>query len=119
MTIKECLLVALMGLYVMFSDAHACDCNWYAYSALKQSGLHMKTIPAIVVTDEFKYPGAYSRGVVYVKDVDDCRVRLHEFVHHIQWLRYGDATDGHEWQRRENQAAMVTMTVESEVGGCE
>lgn len=96
----------------------ACDCNWYAYSALKHSGLRMATIPSIVVTDEFKYPGAYARGVVYVKDIDDCRVRLHEFVHHIQWLRYGDATDVHEWQRRENQAAMVTMLAESNYGVC-
>lgn len=79
----------------------------------------MSTVPAIVVTDERKYPGAYSRGVVYVKDIDDCRVRLHEMVHHVQWLKYGDAQDLHEWQRRELQAATVTMIVENEAGRCQ
>ena len=115
MTLRDCLAVALFGMYLFVFPprAMACDCTWYAYSALKAHGIRMQTVPSIVVTDERKYPGAYSRGVVYVKNVDDCRVRLHEFIHHVQWLKYGDAVEIHEWQRRENQAAMLTMIIES------
>lgn len=95
-----------------------CDCTWYAYSALKAHGIRMATVPAVAVTDDIKYPGVYSRGVVYVKDIENCRVRLHEFVHHVQWLHYGDAVELHEWNRRELQAAMITMIVETQVGTC-
>lgn len=120
MTIKECLAVALIGLYFFaVPPVKACDCMWWAYTALKHTGVRIQTVPALVQTNAFKYPGAYGRGVMYVRDVDNCSVILHELVHHVQWLRYSDAQDMHEWQRRENQAAaLVTMLAESE-GRCE
>lgn len=91
---------------------------WYAYSSLKHMGAKVPTVPALVQTDAFKHPGAYSKGVMYVQDVTNCHVTLHELVHHVQWLRSGDAKDIHEWQRRENEAAMVVMLTESEFGSC-
>lgn len=114
MTIKESLALLLCAAYVLLAPpSHACDCTWYAYSALKAHGIRMATVPSLVVNADQRYPGMYSRGVVSVKDTEDCRVRIHEYVHHVQWLKYGDAFDIHEWQRRENQAAMLTMIVES------
>lgn len=113
---KTLFILLLLGLTPF--TAEACNCTWYAYTALKHVGVRIPTVPSLVETDEFKHPGAYSRSVMYVKDVDNCRVVLHEMVHHAQWLMRGDATDMHEWQRRENQAALITMLAESETGSC-
>lgn len=112
-------LCAAFLLLVICAPAHACNCVAYSIEALSRVHIRLKTIPAIAENDWFKHPGAYSRGVVNVRDVDNCRVMLHEFVHHAQWLKYGDATTAFEWQRREMQAAQITMLAESEMEGCQ
>lgn len=95
-----------------------CNCVAYAIEALKSVGIKLKTIPSIAVNDWCKHPGCYRRGVVNIKDINDCRTLIHEFVHHAQWLHDGDALDNHENWRREMQAAVLTMHAESEYGAC-
>lgn len=117
---RECIVVGLMGVWLMAAPPSAVACNCVAYSieALSRVHIHLKTIPSIAENNWYKHAGSYSRGVVNIVNIDNCRVMLHEFVHHWQWLRYGNAQDIHEWQRRENQAAMVTMFAESEMERC-
>lgn len=101
------------------AEEHApCNCVAWSIEALSRVHIRLATIPNIGVNDWFRHPGAYSRGVVNVRDVDNCRVMLHEFVHHMQWLKRGDAVSAQEWQARELQAAMITMLAESEMQGC-
>ena len=100
-------------------QALACNCVAYSIEALARVHIRLQTIPSIAENDYYNHPGAYSQGIVNVKDVDNCRVMLHEFIHHWQWLKDGNATTLHEWQRREMQAAMITMLAESEMEGCQ
>lgn len=98
--------------------AGAAECNCVAYSidALKALHIRLKTVPSIAVNDWFKHPGAYARGVVNVRDIEDCHTLLHEFVHHAQWLKYGDAKTLQENWQREMDAAQTTMLAEIEFG---
>lgn len=99
--------------------AEACDCVTWSIEALHYVRIRLKTIPSIGVNDWFKHPGSYSRGVVNVRDINNCRVLLHEFAHHYQWERDGDAKDTHENWRREMEAAFITTRAESEMETCQ
>lgn len=99
-------------------SASACNCVAYSIEALSRVHIRLKTIPSIAENDYYKHPGAYSRGVVNVRNVDNCRVMLHEFAHHMQYEKGGDAKDIQEWQARELQAAMITMLAENEMEKC-
>ena len=110
---------AFIGFLLLLSPSvYACNCVTYSIKALHMVHLKLKTVPNIAVNDWFKHPGAYSRGVVNIKDINNCQVMLHEFIHHIQWEAYGDALDIHEWQRREMQAAQITMIAAGEMADC-
>lgn len=115
-TIRELFAVALFGGFCLFSEAYGCDCTFYAVDALKRVGVKLKTIPNVAINDWHKYPGVYSRGVVQIKDPNDCRTFVHEFYHHFQWEHAGDAKGEAEWWKRERDAAIVTMYADG--GGC-
>ncbi len=119
MTIKECLAVALIGIFLMMVEpAHSCDCTAYAIDALKSVHIRLRTVPALAEDYSIKHKGAYANGLVLVKDVDDCHTVLHEFVHHAQWLKYGSARSAMENYQREMDASVVTMNAEVEYGRC-
>lgn len=100
------------------ADAEACDCVAYSVEALKRVHIRLAVLPVIEQNDDCKHPGCYRRGTVKVKDINNCRVLLHEFAHHYQWERDGDAKDYHENWRREMEAAFITMRAESEMEAC-
>lgn len=120
MTMREAMCVVLLGLYLLVFPPQALACNCVAYSieALSRVHIRLRTIPSIGVNDWFKHAGSYSRGVVNIADINNCRVMIHELAHHWQWLRWGDAKTPQEWQQREMQAAMITMLAENEMEGC-
>lgn len=95
-----------------------CNCVAYAIAALRTVGIRLKIIPSIGVNDWHKHKGDYSRHVVHIRDINDCRTMIHEFVHEYQYERDGDGLDYHEWHRREMKAAMLTMHAEAEMGLC-
>lgn len=128
-TAVEWMVVALLMLMVMGvlapADAaepvarparHDCNCVHYAWRALASIHVRLKTLPSIAVNDWFRHPGAYARGVANVRDIEDCHTLLHEFVHHAQWLKYGDARGLQENWQREMDAAQTTMLAEREYG---
>lgn len=110
--------MALLMVTGLLDPAGAAECNCVAYAidALNSVHIRLKTVPAIAVNDWFRHPGAYARGVVNVRDIEDCHTLLHEFVHHAQWLKYGDATTLQENWQREMDAAQTTMLAEIEFG---
>lgn len=100
------------------SLADECQCVPYAIEALKSVGIRLKTMPNIAVNDFCHSRGCYRTGVLFIKDINDCRTMIHELVHHFQYERYGEALDAHENWRNEMQAARVTMHAEIEYGLC-
>lgn len=109
---------ALLMATGVIDTAGAAECNCVAYSinALKSVRVRLRTIPSIAVNDWFRHPGAYAHGVANVRDIDDCHTLLHEFVHHAQWLKYGDAITLQENWQREMDAARWTAQAETEYG---
>lgn len=115
-----CILLMTMGVAdpAGAGEVQPCNCVNHSIEALGAVHIRLRTIPSIGVNNWHRFPGVYSRGVVEVADINDCRVLLHEFIHHWQWLQHGDALDFNEWQRRELQATLITARAESETGGC-
>lgn len=96
-----------------------CNCVAYAIAALKTVGIRLRVIPWIGVNDYTKHKGFFSSHVVGIRDINDCRTMIHEFVHEWQYERdAGDSLDAHENWRREMQAAKITMYAELEMGRC-
>lgn len=114
------LRVAALAALIYSGPAQACNCVAYAVESLQSIQIKLRTLPAIAVNDWCKkgHPGCYMRGVMFIRSIDDCRTMIHEFVHHAQWLKHGDARDSHENWRREMQAAMQTMYAIREYGEC-
>lgn len=85
------------------------DCTAVAIAALKLIGITLATIPQVVPGEGHGH-GEYRPGFVYVRDAHDCRVVLHEFVHHKQYLTIGrmprNLSEYFLWER---EAAMLTM----------
>lgn len=111
-------MVALaIMVFAIAVESHAeCNCVAYATEALSSIHVRLKTIPSIGVNPWFRHPGAYAAGVVNIRDIEDCHTLLHEFIHHAQWLKYGDARDVHENWQREMDAPHLTMLAEGEYG---
>lgn len=110
------LLVIAIGPAAAAEETKQCNCVAYAVEALAGIHVRLRTLPAIGVNDWFSHPGVYARGVVNLRNIEDCHTLLHELVHHAQWLKYGDARTLHENWQREMEAAMLTMHAESEMG---
>ena len=104
-------------LLFLSSQVYACNCVEYSLEALSRLHIKIKVIPDIQTRDVSPYLGIYERGTVKIKDIENCHVMLHEFVHHLQWERNGDAKDMNEWHRREVQAEMVTRQAISAMSG--
>jgi len=105
MTTKELLGVALFGGFCMFSEmAKSCDCAWESWEALKKANIKIRTMPSVVIGDR----ASYRNSVVSLTNTWDCRVFLHELVHHSQEQRYGPARSEEEWIQRERDAAIIT-----------
>lgn len=85
------------------------NCVQWAIFLLTCIGAPIPTVPSIAVTAAIApLEGAYTENRVYVQDVNNCPVMLHEFVHHLQWLATGPATTQGEWWDREIEAQQVT-----------
>lgn len=100
-----------------------CDCQWYAYRALRRIDLRLRTFPAVVQgePDQSKYPGAtgaYSSGRVTVLRVSDCKAMTHEFIHHYQEQQYGPAHDQIMWELNERDAKIITDRAINAYGEC-
>lgn len=85
------------------------DCVFVAIAALKLIGITLATVPSVVVTDAHGR-GEYTPNVIYVKDVSECYVYVHEFIHHKQYLvtKRIPKTLAEYWLW-EREAAMLTM----------
>lgn len=116
------LIIFINLLYPAFADED-CDCQWYAYRALRRIDLRLRTFPAVVQDqiDQSKYPGAtgmYSAGRVTVLNVGDCKRMVHEFVHHYQLQQYGLAHDKIHWDLNEQDAKIITARAINAYGEC-
>ena len=114
-------LVTIMYVTIAPHHAHACDCTDYAFHALRSVGLKLKTVPAVALTLE---RSRYKQGVTWINKADErpnhpCQVEVHEFVHHYQWLRDGDAITAGQWWQRENDADITTRYAQAQYGECE
>lgn len=109
----------VLGALLCALPAHAdCDCAWYAYTALKRIDVRLKTFPAVVVNSEHGGHGYYSRGVVGVPDVNNCKVMTHEFVHHYQYQRDGEQRGAILWWLNETEATDKARRAISLAGDC-
>lgn len=68
---------------------------------LTEVGIHLTSVPPVVVDPALHWPGFYQNAVVYVRDPAQCDVLAHEFVHHWQFERRGSAKSAAEQERRE------------------
>lgn len=117
---REWLLVLVIGaICCSCAPASACDCLPYATKAVKSLGIKIETAPLLVWQPDLKRPGRYAAGIIFVRDLQDCRTTLHELFHHAQWERAKDAKSEAEWHSREMEAAMFTMFAEEKYGTCQ
>ncbi len=98
---KSIRLAAALLLLLFAMESRACDVSCL--------GLKVRELPAIEIRPG---AGAYSRGTIFIADPQDCKVYLHEFVHHWQWQQWGDAEDANEWWRREWEAVAKSRRCE-------
>ncbi len=106
MTAKEILGVAVFGAFCLFSE-FVDACAYESWLSVKKAGLRITTMPSVVIGER----PSYRAGVITLTNTWDCRVYLHELVHHVQWLQFGDAKSEAEWWRRERDAAIVTERI--------
>lgn len=107
--------VVLAMFLLLTGPTAADDCVSYAHDGLRVLHLAIRSEPTYAFMDKASGPlGRYSRGKVDVR-THDCRVLLHEFIHHWQWEKWGDAKDANEWHAREMQADLLTRKAEQEM----
>lgn len=64
----------------------------------------------------------HQQGVIYLDErldferAYDASILLHEYVHYLQWLQYGEVADCKSWLDRERQAYMIQAHVLARVG---
>lgn len=113
--------VAMLAAIGMFERAQGAqpescgmECASYAVQALEAVGMRLRTVPAVVATQQFRHIGVYAKGVVYVHDASSCRVMVHEFVHHYQWLASGQRdSEPHMWSDEITAAGVTTLAVQA------
>ena len=93
-------------LFVLIYPAMACDCTFTAIDHLRNAGVRLKTVPAVIVNHD--QPRGYKDGVINIHRTEDCKVMTHELAHHAQHERYGAAVDWADWERRERDADALT-----------
>lgn len=107
MTAKEILAVLIFGVFVLFFGSSANACAYESWLSVKKAGLRITTMPSVVIGER----ASYRAGVITLTNTWDCRVYLHELVHHHQWERSGPAKSEAEWWQRERDAAIVTERI--------
>lgn len=125
--LSDLVMVALaIVIFAVAVESHAqCNCVQYAIDALQSLHIRLRTLPSIgenvpegIPGSAHNWLGSYKNGVVIIRDINDCRTLLHEFLHHMQFLKYGAAVSVQENWQREMQADSITRLAESEIGDC-
>lgn len=107
MTLKELFAVLLLGVLCLLPQQSRADCAIEAWQRLEAIRVYLRTVPAVTVAD-VGHKGSYRAGVVAIRDPEDCWTMTHEFAHHWQFERWGEAKDAAEWHSREMQANLFT-----------
>lgn len=110
-------LVIVSMVLLWCTPLFACDCAYFAYEALKRTGVKLATVPAIVGTTE---PDHYYRGVVSIRPNQPCNVYVHEFAHHDQWLHGKEAKQQRDavWWALEKNAKAIEKRAMENAGEC-